>query len=961
MEAKENQQINNIESISSELNFSNSLNNKENQIKKNEKEKNEHLLSFSFQEILNSKENNNLINASNINNINYSNAKFNNLNFYFKNKNKLIKDKEIILPYIELSKISNEKEKEKETISSELIIDDIKLKVDYTKIESELNKLRNNYNENKIKEDINNNKNTIDSNKNKTDNKKIHGTSVFSNSQIEGDLFYYSEEEDDKYKQIKSNNELIKIIQENINKIEKSQNEYIIGQNENIKNNIIINNEEKNNQIEKKENSNNPNLNINLKKLLENAEYGIDETGNPISLQNYNEEVSNSNKSEKIKKLIAYIIQSEEKGKNYLINLNGETIPKMEDGDFNYKDNNMHIIIKNFDVQNPKLRVFGVRQRYSSIVSEEDNKKQNSKEEKIGNIQNKILLLFNQIKEEINNKNEKDTKINNYSPTAKRINYFEQNFKEKTKNNQYFDNWMKNVRPISENRSRYIYNRNTKNILYQKLPIKKIINKNLVNLSRNIERSNIVEKTSEILNKSENKKIIDNNNLYEKINNNHSLKNIFLKNKKIGNNTWRFNRTPSPVIKEYIYEPQKIKNQTSRVNIYKIKRLKNIGKLSCNDYSNIFKLNFENNQNQFLNNNEPEILKNSFSSFLSNSFLTKNNPLLNISDQMQKTDYSTFFRQNSKKKKESLLKKSSSFNSQQLASTLNSISNNIKNIENNIHNTLLKLINRHRVLNKDNNNLKKEEISISSYNSKFTTNNITSTNSFDKKKLLKNKLNSNFNNESKINLRKIPLNKKYKISKSPRNIYKCQVLSNEADKMIKDYSNKSIGKKKLTENPFKKLNNYNYMKNNENKNKIRAFISKNKSNNLSKNISNKSYNVEQIAQKKTSLNKKFDKNFIYIKSNQNNKLIVNNSFNKLCEKNNVNKKNNKKYRNKAIPIKTNLNNKNSKQKSSNLKKINSEIMNKVIRNKEKKEKNKTKFSSQSTSINSIKEISLNEK
>ena len=36
-------------------------------------------------------------------------------------------------------------------------------------------------------------------------------------------------------------------------------------------------------------------------------------------------------------------------------------------------------------------------------------------------------------------------------------------------------------------------------------------------------------------------------------------------------------------------------------------------------------------------------------------------------------------------------------------------------------------------------------------------------------------------------------------------------------------------------------------------------------------------------------------------------------------------------------------------------------MNKVIRNKEKKEKNKTKFSSQSTSINSIKEISLNEK
>jgi hypothetical protein len=104
---------------------------------------------------------------------------------------------------------------------------------------------------------------------------------------------------------------------------------------------------------------------------LENIEYGIDETGNPIDAKSYKKKISHNNNN-KTKKIIAYIIISKEKGKNHLIDLKGNIIPKREDGDFYYNYNGIHIIIKNFDVQNPKLRVFGARKRYSSIFHDDD-------------------------------------------------------------------------------------------------------------------------------------------------------------------------------------------------------------------------------------------------------------------------------------------------------------------------------------------------------------------------------------------------------------------------------------------------------------------------------------------------------------------------------------------------------------------------------------------------------------
>ena len=96
-------------------------------------------------------------------------------------------------------------------------------------------------------------------------------------------------------------------------------------------------------------------------KIPNNIEYYIDENGNPNSFKN--------NNPLNQKKPIAYIITNNP-GKNYLIDLNGEKINTNLDGDF-YFPGQPFLLIKNFDVQNPELRVFGER----SIFKNETNNK----------------------------------------------------------------------------------------------------------------------------------------------------------------------------------------------------------------------------------------------------------------------------------------------------------------------------------------------------------------------------------------------------------------------------------------------------------------------------------------------------------------------------------------------------------------------------------------------------------
>ena len=805
-----NQDINNIENLSSKLNFSFSLNNKENQyfyenIKKYEEEKNDPILSLKI------KYNNSIMNENN------------------NNQNK--KQEQIIINKEESKIININKE---EFLSNDLFLDEIKLKVDYDKIENELNKLRNNNveeNESKEKDnknDINNeikNKHINDYNDksdNKDNNAKNHQRlSLYSNSQLDGDLFYYSEEEDEKMKIIKSNIEKIKLIRENINKIERIKKE----------NDIKITNGK--NQILDINNNINNDYNNNIRKsLIEKAEYGIDETGNPLSIKNYNEEKF---KNEKSKKLIAYIITSVEKGENYLLDLKGEIVPKTKDGDFYYKFNNRFIIIKNFDVQNPKLRVFGARQRFSSILSEEDPITKIEKNNITEN-NNKQIFLFNLIKDNIIPKNEKIYyNESKYSPITNRNNYFEQKLNDNIKNNEYFNNWMKKYSPMTEKGSIFHYNRNNKDILYQKIPLKKKDEK-IYNKLQNNERSNLLRKTSFILNRTANKNLVINNQkLIEKLKDNSSLRNIFFEKKQLRNNARRNNRTPSPlpispIIKsfslnndlfkikkpnEYIYQPDPIKNNnTSRVNIYKIQRLKKGG---IGNFKNYFKLNLENNnnQNQYYSSSETEVLKNSYFSYFNKNFFRGSNPLSNNNDlRMVKSSNSSFLKfdtnnrnNNFIKKNNPLLKKSLCSNNSQLTLTLNSIAINIKKIENNIKSTLRKLVYKNKVLDTNNEKIRKEKgiMSYSSKNKRF----INIPNRFscypNKKNMVKYKSYKNLNSEKKINLLKIPLYKKYKISTSPDKNFQYTVISPEANKMIKDYSNKSIIQKNVKENPIIKL------------------------------------------------------------------------------------------------------------------------------------------------------------
>ena len=99
-------------------------------------------------------------------------------------------------------------------------------------------------------------------------------------------------------------------------------------------------------------------------KIPNNIEYYIDENGNPNSFKNYNQLFQ--------KKPIAYIITNNS-GNNYLVDLNGEKINSNNDGDF-YFPGRPFLLIKNFDVQNPELRVFG-EGRHSSINIEKINYK----------------------------------------------------------------------------------------------------------------------------------------------------------------------------------------------------------------------------------------------------------------------------------------------------------------------------------------------------------------------------------------------------------------------------------------------------------------------------------------------------------------------------------------------------------------------------------------------------------
>ena len=161
------------------------------------------------------------------------------------------------------------------------------------------------------------------------------------------------------------------------------------------------------------------NIPVNINNLKANffqyskIKYGIDESGNPMNIKEYYKSINdsvyfNSNTSifsgltsvgNKIKRPIAYIMKDKD-GNNTLIDLKGNIITnKNKEGDY-VLPLELHVIIKDFDIKHPELRVNGERHYEEKLeISEKNENEENS----INNVIKNDNLNY---KNDTNDKNE---------------------------------------------------------------------------------------------------------------------------------------------------------------------------------------------------------------------------------------------------------------------------------------------------------------------------------------------------------------------------------------------------------------------------------------------------------------------------------------------------------------------------------------------------------------------------
>ena len=165
------------------------------------------------------------------------------------------------------------------------------------------------------------------------------------------------------------NNFFKEVVFEDYNILKKDESPNFNQINENIKNEDNTFNKENQdtniiNEMDNKNIENNIYDNAFIKK---NIKYGIDETGNPIDVNNYynniNKKIANK------KRLVAYIIK-DENNENALIDLNGNKIIKNKDGDYEFPFQ-LKLLIKGFDVNHPELRLTG--ERISTLRAESED------------------------------------------------------------------------------------------------------------------------------------------------------------------------------------------------------------------------------------------------------------------------------------------------------------------------------------------------------------------------------------------------------------------------------------------------------------------------------------------------------------------------------------------------------------------------------------------------------------
>ena len=489
--------------------------------------------------------------------------------------------------------------------------------------------------------------NEMKSNRNKKDTNKINSEEILENglNLDEQNIVNYDEK-------ITNKNEIIKKDQNdekrnNININIKSSTSFI------EENNYINKNNQNELTIQNNEQQNLP-FGIQIpKELFDQIEYAIDENGNPFNIKQNNKDTS-------LKKPVALIIQKENKDQNYLIDLQGKKIPKMEDGYFNYKNNNIRVIIQDFDVQHPELRVYGTRNKNTLSINEEE-KFDEKEDNNIDEIKQKYSLVLN-----------------------KKLLNFKRNSPIKIKNIKYVKE------PKSDNRIKYNINRNKKQIAYRRIvpvPNPSTTSQYLVHKFSN---NYTINRTSNILNKSMST-ISHHNRSYTKSYSKNDLINI--KYDQL-NNTDRnkLSVTPSREIKNVSYT-------SSRINLFNYKRNRKKG----GSFNNLNKVM---NINNIIHRNTQ-----SLNSLPSSNFEDDNTNIdLNNNKKGIKTNYSSLQIKNFKKCQ----------SSHDVSSTINNISDKIKYIKNKINNTNKILTapssSTISISNSQKNNISKDNNSLNTYN-----------------------------------------------------------------------------------------------------------------------------------------------------------------------------------------------------------------------------------------------------
>ena len=614
--------------------------------------------------------------------------------------------------------------------------------------------------------------------------------------------------------EVKSNF-LKEIVSEDYNILKKDELTNFNQMNDNLKNEDYKYNKENKepnikNEMDNKKKDNNKYDNIILAK---NIKYGIDETGNPIDVNQYYKNINN--KITNKKRLVAYIIK-DENNENVLVDLNGNKIIKNEEGDYEFPFH-LKLLIKGFDVSHPELRLTG--ERIYNFAEDKPSPTLNQCSETINNMcDNNKIKITNLVKDDsktnpLGNKERlnEETSLQIDSTETNDNTYLRITNSSNNIVNYIYRNNLSNKNDINDiwklRYGKYNFNNNNRDILNKKEE-KKInsYEKNLINYSLNKSKNNtfntkeIISRTNSILNMNKsNDNILSNNshNLYTLNNISQSFNQTKNLKTKYLNNKYYINRANYSPIKNKIRYSQNKDNVLNCNNLIINDSFLNTEASQNNSYLKYSYMNNGMTLPTFISSPSLFIYKNKLNRVLSGF----NNRLTTGSiNSYRKTENYTNRVKNKLINKNKLVQLNNKIKENQRKGEhfINKYKNNLKE-EEELNKYLYKynLSDKENLIHKKNSNTINKLRNIKNYQKtrnsqipssirtlEFTENCPKDNNEtfFRKKYDERKNINTNFN---KL-ISKIPINQK-KVNKKMNN---CSVLTKEASNMIKSYLSK---------------------------------------------------------------------------------------------------------------------------------------------------------------------------